>query len=114
MQLANAASGEPSSGDPPMRVIEIAELYRDVLTYCCIEPRISVHPQTAEEIHPREIPQEDWTFIVHWALRVEEARALEGFRGGRTDDGDRGDGESIRTASIVADGDRRPGFGVEL
>jgi len=75
-------------------VLDMIAFNRDLLVYCVLEPRISLSPGP-EEIHPRDIPFEDWQFIVHWAMRVEEARNLESFRGRRSDGGDSGDGQSV-------------------
>jgi hypothetical protein len=115
MLLANAAHGqEPAARVSTEEMAEIAGLYRDLLSYCCVEPRISTDPKGDDEIHPREIPEGDWTFIIHWALRVPEARALESFRGGRSDDGDRGDGQGVRAAAVEPAGDSGPGSGAGL
>lgn len=86
-------AGEPAalSGQDMQQV---AALYRDVLVWCCVEPRIALEPAEGE-IHPREIPEADWRFIVEWALRVEEAESLRTFRGGRPDDGARVDGAPV-------------------
>jgi hypothetical protein len=118
MLLAGAAAGGGKAARVTNEeVAEIATLYRDVLVYCCVEPRINPQAEacaTDEEIHPREIPEADWRFIIHWALRVAEARALESFRERRTDGGDSGDGEGVRAAAVIADGDRGPGAGFEF
>lgn len=114
--LATAAAGDGASEKAPS--IEdaqaMAAAMRDLLVYCCVEPRVSLDPQGDDEIHPREIPQQDWTFILSWAMRVQEARALEGFRGERADAGSRGDGEAIRGAAVEPAGDNRPALGVEF
>jgi hypothetical protein len=113
----SAAGGERTARATNEEVAEIAGLYRDLLVYCCVEPQINPQAEacaTDEEIHPREIPEADWRFIIHWALRVGEARALESFRGGRTDGGGGGDGEGVRAAAVIADGDRGPGAGFEF
>lgn len=89
---------------------ELARFMRDVLVYACVKPRVSLNPREgAEEIHPRDIPDEDTRFILRWAMRAEEARALSGFRGERGDAGGGGDGEHVRRAAVVALGDRGPG-----
>jgi hypothetical protein len=96
LALAAVASGEQTPGEITAgQVAETAGFLRDLLVYCCVEPRVSLNPAGEDEIHPREIPQRDWTFILHWALRVEEARALEGFRPQRADAGGGGDGERV-------------------
>lgn len=82
--LAGAASGSAPAITPD-QAVDLAEFLRDLLLYCCIEPRVSLNPTSEEEIHPKEIPEQDWTFIVSWALRTEEARKLECFREERSD-----------------------------
>lgn len=100
-QLTAVAQGEAGAGEISMeKALAAAEFLRELLMYCCVEPRVSLTPAGDEEIHPRDIPEEDWTFIVQWALRVKEAAALSGFRGGRSDDGDRGDGEGVRSETF--------------
>lgn len=100
MGLAAAASGEAAGGDVSREVAELAGFYRDLLVYCLVKPRISVTPAGEDEIHPREIPVADWNFLVSWALRVEEVRALDGFREGRADAGGGGDGEAVFVAAV--------------
>ncbi len=97
--LASAASGAAAEASVE-EAGEIAGFLRDVLVYCCVEPRVSLEPKGEDEIHPREIPAEDWTFIVSWAMRVEEARALEGFRRGGADVGGGGDGKDVLVAAV--------------
>jgi hypothetical protein len=95
LSLASAADKktDPASMSD-QDVLDTAGFMRDLLVYCVIEPRISLSPGP-EEIHPRDIPSEDWQFIVQWAMRAEEARGLESFRGRRSDAGDSGDGQSV-------------------
>jgi hypothetical protein len=100
MGLAGAVVGEGEAQLPTVeKTLEVITAGRDLLVYCCVEPRISLTPGE-DEIHPRDIPKEDWTFILRWALRVEEARALEGFRGGRPDAGSGGDGEVLQPTTF--------------
>ncbi len=117
MGLASAAAGLQESatrGDRIERGAELASCMRELLIWCCVSPRVSLQPQSDEEIHPREIPYADWTHIVFWALRVEEVRALEGFRGERGDAGrDRG-GEGVRDAAERTAGDPGSGRGLEF
>lgn len=84
--LATAAAGDAEprpaeSGLDTAKVLELVQFYRDVLVYVCVDPRVSLDPRGPDEIHPREIPERDWTFIMSWAARAEEARALTAFRG---------------------------------
>lgn len=96
LTLAAVATGEQAPGQITAdQVSETAGFLRDLLVYCCVEPRVSLNPVGEDEIHPREIPQEDWTFIMNWAMRVGEARTLEGFRPQRADAGGSGDGETV-------------------
>jgi len=69
----DAADG--STGD----LSNFAEFLREILVYCVVEPGISTTPAPGQ-IHPREIPNGDFEFIIGWALRREEAASLESFR----------------------------------
>ena len=89
---------------------EVAAFLRELLVYCCLEPRVSLTPGE-EEIHPRELPEADWTFIVSWALRLREAAELRSFRGRGADDGGSGDGQAVFVQTFGADGDCGPGAG---
>jgi hypothetical protein len=115
LQMAAAAVGSPEDlGLTETEAVELAQFYRDLLLYCCVEPRISQEPTGEEEIHPSAIPRDDWQFIVHWAMRYEEGRDLRGFRGGRSGAGDCGGGEDVEPAAIDAAGDRGPGFSARI
>ena len=96
MVLAAAVSGAPGT-EPD--VDATAEYIREIVNWCLIEPA------APGEIEADEIPAEDLTYLWRWALRVEEARALEGFRGGGRDAGAGGDGADLRAAAIGAAGD---------
>lgn len=115
LQLASAVVQQQSlgtlSGD---QVIEMMQFQRDLLLYCCVNPRISMDPKGEDEIHPKDIPQEDWQFITRWAMRFEEGRKLEGFRGERPGDRVGGGGEDVGSAAVVDAGDSGPGVGIEL
>ena len=52
-----------------------AVFMRDLLTYCLLTPRISLEPLSEEEIHPRNIPDGDWQFILRWAMRLEQEKS---------------------------------------
>lgn len=107
------AAGEPrpsGSGDAVSKMTAI----RDLFIWCCVSPRISLAPQGDDEIHPREVPEKDWLFIVRWALRSEEAAALESFRPRGRHAGDRGDRKDVELPAertYVPDGS---GDGAEL
>ncbi len=92
--LAGAAAGGPAEQVSAEKAIELAAFLRDLLVYVCVDPRVSLTPGE-DEIHPKDIPQQDWTYILNWAMRVEEARSLEGFRRQRADAGGGGDGEAV-------------------
>ena len=91
--LASMALGEKAKGGED-ELVELAEYLKKMLCWCCLDPLVP------EEIDPKEIPWEDVQFLVAWALRVEEARALEGFRGGGGDAGGGGDGADLRAAAV--------------
>jgi hypothetical protein len=69
----NAVDG--SAGE----LLNFAEFLREILVYCVVEPGISMNPEVGQ-IHPHEIPNGDFEFIIGWALRREEAASLEFFR----------------------------------
>lgn len=87
------------------RAKAIAEFMRELLCFCCVEPRVP------EDIHPREIPEADWTFIVGWAMRTREAESLRPFRGERKDVGGDCGGEAVFVETQRTAGDRGPGDG---
>src|SRR5665213_1091990 len=96
-------SGAASDAD----AIEFAGFVRDLLGYCVVEPRISLTPGP-DEIHPRDIPDRDLTFLMRWALRGEESERLETFRRESGDGSDCGDGEGVRVQAIRSPGNRGP------
>jgi hypothetical protein len=53
----------------------VAGFTRDLLLYCLVKPRISLDPRGDDEVHPGAVPFEDLTFVVRWALGVEEFSA---------------------------------------
>ena len=75
--------------------IEAMAFVRDLLLTCCIDPRVTLTPQAANEIHPRDIPQQDWVFLLAWAMRWAEASALESFRNQRSSPGPGSDGKNV-------------------
>ena len=96
--------------------IELMAFYRDLLIYCCVDPPISTQAEACATgaIHPKDIPQEDWEYILRWAMRFEEGRNLEGFRRRRAGSGVGGDGEDVGSAAIGAAGDDGSGIGIEF
>jgi hypothetical protein len=109
--MLSAAAEKGTAAISGAEAQEIAGFLRELLVYCCLEPRVSLTPGEGE-IHPREIPEADWMFIVSWAMRLREAEVLRPFRGGRTDDGGDGDGEAVFAETIDAVRDRRRSFGL--
>jgi hypothetical protein len=106
--------GERGKGGPTdAQALEITGLLRELLAYCCLEPRVSDHP-AEDEIAPKEIPEPDWVFVVRWAMRLEEAAKLRPFRVERKDGGDHLDGERVLMQTIGADGYRGSGDGFGL
>jgi hypothetical protein len=108
--LASASSPEGASNQD---VVEMTNFMRELLIYCCVEPRVSetAAPDSKEEIQPREIPEEDWTFILSWAMRAKEALGMRPFRGQRDDVGTAGDGGPVLMQTVAAASDGRPGNG---
>lgn len=110
LSLVNAAVGEEASAVhlaaqlSPQQIAEQAAFYRDVLVWCCVEPRVSLTPQGEDEIHPRDIPEQDWTFIIAWALRLTEAQPLASFRGERADGSGGRDGGGVALPPERVDG----------
>ena len=90
--------------------VEIAGLMRELLIFCCLEPAISLTPGE-NEIHPREISDADWMFVVAWAMRLREARSLRPFREQRKDSPAAGDSKAVFLPTVGAAGDRGPGAG---
>jgi hypothetical protein len=89
---------------------KIATIMRDLLIYCCLDPAISLEPGI-NEIHPREIGDADWMFIIAWSMRLKEAAELRPFRGGRPNGGAAGGGKAVLLQTVGAPGDRRSGAG---
>jgi hypothetical protein len=115
MQLAAAAvkAGETLPILTPDQTMDLLRFYRELLTYCLVDPRISLTPGE-NEIHPRDVCAGDWDFIVRWAMRFEEGRNLEGFRGERPGTGAGGGGADVGTAAVNDARDQGPGGGVEF
>ncbi len=96
--------------------MEVAAFWKQVLVWCCVEPRVSetAAPDAEDEIHPRDLPEGDWTFIVAWAMRLQEAAAVGPFRRVGTDDRGDSDGEAVFAETKRADGNPGPGDGAGL
>jgi len=108
---AAAASGGAPQPITDEQALEVVHLSRQMLCYCCVEPRISLDPRGDDEIHPRDIPPEDLLFLLRWAMRREEAEQLRPFCGVGANAGAGGDGQNIWTAPFGAAGDRGPAAG---
>lgn len=104
---------DPQSASPE-EVIENLAFMRDLLVYCLVDPRVSLDPKGEDEIHPRDIPQGDWQFILRWAMRAEEAAKLAPFRVERRGDPAGSHGEIVELPSVATAGDRGPGFSAEF
>jgi hypothetical protein len=114
-RLPHLLAGAAGDGAKPTteEVKETAAFLLEVLLYCCVDPRISetAAPDAADEIRPDELPQQDWIFIIAWAMRLKEAEKLRPFRAERKDDGAGGDGQAVFTETVDAARDRGPGAG---
>ena len=112
LMLAAAAENGPAAVSAE-QAQEIAGFMRELVVYCCVEPRVSetAAADSEDEIQPKDLPEEDWTFIVGWAMRLREAKALSTFRGKRTNDGAGSDGEAVFVQAVDVDGDRGSGAG---
>jgi hypothetical protein len=104
--LANAAV--PGGAPDEEECKRIAELLRELLVWCCLEPRVSLDPKDDSEIHPREIADKDLWFIVAWAMRLKEVEALRPFRGERADGSGSHNGEAVLMQTVEPAPDRGP------
>jgi len=93
---------------------ELAAFMRELLIYCCVMPRVSqaAAPDAEDEIRPQDVPEEDWKFILQWAMRLREAAAMQPFRRERANDGAGCDGENVLVQTVGSPGDQGPGAGV--
>jgi hypothetical protein len=103
---AATQDGETMEGPTQQEIVNTAKFMQEMVLFCCLNPRISMEPKSDDEIHPRDIPQEDWLFIVHWALRSEETAKLRPFRSGAIDDRGRGDGQDVSMQAVEPVGNR--------
>lgn len=99
--------GEDAAG---AAVMEGAAFLRELLAYVVVSPRISLEGGE-DTIHPREIPDEDLTFLIRWAQRREEAESLETFRGGAEHGSAGGHGADVAVPAERAAGDHGSGAG---
>lgn len=107
------ADGAPVTTAPATVDGTLVDFFRDLLVFCVVEPRISLIPGP-DEIHPRDITNEDCDYIVAWAMRREEAESLEAFRQfGRN--GSAGNGRAhVSPAPVGATGHSGSDAGPEL
>jgi hypothetical protein len=106
MMLARAVQTPAEFDDEQAR--RVMELMRELLVWCCLEPRVSLEPKDESEIHPREISDADLFFIVGWAMRLKEVESFRPFRPKRSDDRGSGDGEAVLLQTVEPAGDRGP------
>jgi hypothetical protein len=113
LNLAHMAQGGQLHADDVSEeaAIDMIKMWRDLLIYCCVSPRISMEPKGDDEIAPSEIPDADWKFFMGWAMRAEEAERLRPFRDRPADGVAVRDGEDVGRAAVGAAGDRGPGAG---
>jgi len=90
-------------------VVAMAQSSQNILLACVVSPRVSLNAAGDDEIHPRDICDEDLKFILRWAMRVREEEQLRPFRGERQSAAVGGDSEAVRPEAIGDGGDRRPG-----
>jgi hypothetical protein len=96
-----AATDEAPLSEQTGLAAEMAALFRDVLIFCCVDPQISLTETGPGFIHPAKIPEEDWTFIVRWAMRATEVEELLPFRPGPAHGDTGGDGDAVPRAAVV-------------
>jgi hypothetical protein len=113
LMLAVFTGEKDASAAEEQDLAEIAGFMRELLVYCCLEPRVSetAAPDSVDEIHPKEIDGKDLMHILAWAMRLKEAASLRPFRRERTNDGAGGDSEDVRVPAVGTAGDRGPDAG---
>ena len=84
------------------------DLMRELLVWCCLDPRVSLDPRDESEIHPREIADADLWFIIGWAMRLQEAEKFRPFRRERQDLRAAGGGEAVLLQTVEPTGDGGP------
>ncbi|HWQ55686.1 MAG TPA: hypothetical protein VN442_18510 [Bryobacteraceae bacterium] len=114
VRLPFSLSGEVLGGKTPeqfaqrmsaQELFDLASSLRDVLVWCCVDPRVSLDARGPGEIHPRDIPDEDLHFIFRWAMRGEEVAQFSRFRKERADAGAGADGADVRAETVGPAGD---------
>lgn len=54
---------------------DLAGVIFELLSYCCVKPRISLLPRDTDEIRPADMLPEDYMWVVRWALGQEATPA---------------------------------------
>ena len=91
------------TGEQSNQQANFAEFLRELLVYSVLDPGISLAPGP-DQIHPRDIPNEDFEFIIGWALRRHEAESLGTFRSQQHDGPTGNDSTDLRTAAVESAG----------
>jgi hypothetical protein len=115
MTLASAARGPVPIAELQQRQnvnTDFLTFMRDLLVYCVVEPAISLTP-TPDQIHPRDVADDDAMYVIEWAMRGSEAASLATFRAKRRHGSAGGDGSGVEHTPERADGDRRSSTGAE-
>jgi hypothetical protein len=115
LKLTESAMPEVQTSPKPQlqEAVDEISVMRDLLAYCLVEPRLSMNPQSDEEIRPRDIPNGDWQYILRWAMRLGEAEKLAPFRRERPGGVTGGNGEVVELSTIAAPGDSGSGPSAE-
>jgi len=108
-------TGEVEAGDERIdeKIEAVAQFMHDMIVAALVVPRIvpdELVPQN-DELHYRELCEEDAAAIFSWATRREEAAPLEGFRRDTGVSAAGADGEEVRPAPQPPRRRRRPGIG---
>ncbi len=112
--LASVVIGDSSARPDAETMLAFMSGVRDLLIYCCLYPRVTLTPQSDDEIHPRQISDKDLMFLLSWAMRKDEAGHLESFRNQRSNDRPSDNGAEIQPAAEPVVGDSGPGVGAEF
>ncbi len=109
--LAGAVAGGTAARPDAEAMAALMSGLRDLLIFCCLQPRVSLNPVGDDEIHPRLIPDKDTMFLLRWATRGEEAGHLESFRSERPNGSAGSDGAAVQPETEQDAGDNGPGTG---
>jgi hypothetical protein len=109
--LAAVAAGSSGAGAADQmsteEVLGTMRFMRDLLTHCVVSPRID--PEAGENdpdaVRPQDVPDDDLNYILRWALRGEETKRLETFRGDRPVFDGGSDGTDVRAEAVHSAGD---------